>query len=269
MKPNSKYKIYKCKPARCGKIIPESDKYAFAVLSRILGGACRLTITDGARLIICHSAEPYPVWVWLADDATEQEMNECYRLLKENFTLGTHRFNCKHSLAGYIIKRAAEDGVSMSVILNMLAYGCEKAIEPRAKGQMVAVRLSDLEKAAGYMEDFHNATRLDLTERDSYRERARELILARQLFFLYDPTGEVASMCSYTSVGDISTVSNVYTLPKKRRMGYAARLVYELTEMILSSGNRASIYTDGDYAPSNACYMGIGYEKMGELCTVK
>lgn len=50
----------------------KNDEYCFFVLSRILQGECRLTITDNRRIIVCHSCDPYPVWVWLPDDATSQ-----------------------------------------------------------------------------------------------------------------------------------------------------------------------------------------------------
>lgn len=53
----------------------ENDKYTFVVLSRILNDSSRLILTDHERLIICHSADPYPVWIWTPDDITLEEKN--------------------------------------------------------------------------------------------------------------------------------------------------------------------------------------------------
>lgn len=45
-----------------------NDKYTFFVLKRLLDGENKLLLTDHERLIICFSGEPYPVWIWNADE---------------------------------------------------------------------------------------------------------------------------------------------------------------------------------------------------------
>ena len=49
----------------------EGDKYTFFVLRRIIDGPCKLLLSDHERLIICFSTEPFPTWIWTADDSTE------------------------------------------------------------------------------------------------------------------------------------------------------------------------------------------------------
>lgn len=48
----------------------------FSVLHKILSQPCEKIVTDHARLLLCHSDRRYPVWVWLAEDAGEAEL-EC------------------------------------------------------------------------------------------------------------------------------------------------------------------------------------------------
>lgn len=49
---------------------------------------------------------------------------------------------------------------------------------------------------------------------------------------------------------------------------YAGNLVYQVTKMIIDAGCLPMLYTDGDYAASNACYEKIGYVPQGRLCTI-
>ena len=49
---------------------------------------------------------------------------------------------------------------------------------------------------------------------------------------------------------------------------FAAKLVYEISKRIISLGKTPALYTDGDYTASNSCYTGIGYMKVGSLCTI-
>ena len=83
----------------------ERDKYTFFVLKRIMGGECNLLLSDHERLILCFTGHPFPVWIWTADDASEEEMEKAYQLAKENKLLaGKHHFNLKYSLSEYFIR---------------------------------------------------------------------------------------------------------------------------------------------------------------------
>jgi hypothetical protein len=66
----------------------ENDKYTFFVLNKIMGGECRVLLTDHERLIICRSNNPFPVWIWTSDDASEEDMERAYQDLKNRFTGG-------------------------------------------------------------------------------------------------------------------------------------------------------------------------------------
>ncbi len=251
--------------------IPEADEYCFSVLSRILRGVCRLTVTDGERLIVCHSAEPYPVWVWQTDGASDEELEMAYLILKREFGFeGSYRFNVKHSMAKYLIDRAARDGFDLGIHTNMLAYSCPDPIPPKrpVKGEYRAAESEDIPIASEYMRRFHDEMNIDRTDMAAYVKRATELIAEGRLFFWYDELGERAAMASYGISGDKGSIGNVFTLPDKRRRGYAAGLVYALTLMIRDLGKIPTLYTDADYAASNACYEGIGYRSRGSLCTV-
>ena len=249
-----------------------SDKYCFFVLSKILQGECRLTFTDHKRLIICHSRDPYPVWIWLPDDATEEEFERAYTVVKENFgTDGKYRFNAKYKLANFLIECAKKDGYSMKISTNMLVYNCPEPFAPKraADGECVVAAPDDLEIAAAFMYSFHEDLAMDRSDMDSYRNMARELIEAQRLYFWYDGNNEKVAMTSYSISDDNASIGNVFTRQDKRRRGYAANLVYNVTLTVRELGKIPMLYTDADYEASNACYEGIGYIKQGSLCTIE
>ena len=45
-------------------------------------------------------------------------------------------------------------------------------------------------------------------------------------------------------------------------------LVYQVTKIVEDAGYTPMLYTNADYAASNACYEKIGYVLRGKLCTL-
>lgn len=261
---------YKNQRAYVNIDILKDDEFCFFVLSRILQGECRLTITDNMRIIVCHSCDPYPVWVWLPDDATSEEMNQVYIIIKGNFDIEKYRFNMKYSLAEYMIRRAANDGISLKIAINMLAYACPNPMEPAKKvnGKCVPATVDDVELIASYLDTFHIDCKVDMMSMDAYREKAMALVEDGRLYFWVDDYDKVA-MCSYGISGEKGSINNVFTRPDMRRKGYAANIVYQVTKIVETQGKLPVLYTDADYTASNACYEAIGYVKQGSLCTVQ
>lgn len=102
---------------------------------------------------------------------------------------------------------------------------------------------------------------------DMCKARVEEMIAAGQQFVWVDEDGEIAALTSYRVDGCFGGVGGVYTLPGHRRRGYAMNLVHGVTERVLERGLTPMLYTDADYAASNACYQKIGYRQVGSLCT--
>lgn len=197
-------------------------------------------------------------------------MEQAYIIVKDNFDIEKYRFNMKYSLAEYMISRAANDGISLKIAINMLAYSCPRPIEPSKKtnGMCVPATIEDVELVASYMDTFHIDCKVDIMNIEAYREKARVLIKDGRLFLWLDGNDKVA-MCSYGISGEKGSINNVFTRPDMRRRGYAANIVYQVTKLVEAQKKLPVLYTDADYAASNACYEGIGYIKQGSLCTVE
>ena len=251
--------------------ILENDKYTFFVLRRIIAEECKLLLTDHKRLLICHSNDPFPIWIWTADDVTEEEKNKAYALIKENDLLTEgHTFNLKYDLSDYLIQRASEDAMTLSVSTNMFAYDCPNPLEPhtRTDGELHRCVAEDIDDLIDFMDLFHRETGIDQESLETYRKKGEEAIRRGNHFFWRNAEGKNVSVCSLRPNGMLVSVGLVYTREEYRREHYAQNLVYQVTKMAKDAGYDPMLYTDADYVASNACYEKIGYILRGKLCSI-
>ena len=249
----------------------ENDKYTFFVLGRIMGGECNLLLTDHEKLIICFSSNPYPVWIWTPDGAPEEEKEKAYELVRENglFT-NSHTFNLKYDLADYFISRSSEDATNLSIKINMFAYDCPNLKEPHiwADGELHRCVPEDMDELVGFIDSFHKEIGIDMDSLEAYRRKAEDAIRDGSHFIWKNKEGRSVAVCSIRPKDDLASIGMVYTREEYRRMHYAENLVYQVSKMAKNAGYMPMLYTDADYAASNACYEKIGYVLRGKLCTI-
>ena len=249
----------------------ETDKYTFFVLKRIMGGECKLLLSDHERMIICFTGHPFPVWIWTADDVSEEEMEKAYQLALENRLLtGKHHFNIKYPLAEYFIRRAAVDGSELKITTNMFAYDCLDPVRPEteADGEIYRCEMKDLEEVVDFLDIFHKELGIDQKDILGYREDAEAFINTGNMYLWKDEQGRSVASCKYAPAGDMASINLVFTRPEFRRNHYAENLVYQVTMKVKEAGYVPMLYTDADYVASNACYEKIGYVLRGKLCTI-
>lgn len=251
--------------------ILEDDKYTFFVLRRIVGGKCKLLLTDHERLIICFTGNPFPIWIWTPDDVSEAEMERAYQIASEHFSFsGEDRFNLKYDLAKFFIERAAADGKALSISMNMFAYDCQNPIKPTriADGVIHRCSIEDLDELVDFIDLFQKEIDIDQKDREDYRMDAEAFINAGNMFFWKDGQGKNAASCKFAPNGDMASINLVFTRPEFRRKHYAENLVYQVTQLAKEEGYIPMLYTNADYIASNACYEKIGYVLRGKLCTI-
>ena len=249
----------------------EKDKYTFFVLKRIMTGDCSLLLSNHESLIICFSGEPYPVWIWTIDNASVDVMEKAYKLAKENsFLGGNYTINMKYEVADYFIKRSANDGINISIKLNMFAYDCINPIKPESKadGKIYKCQESDIEELVEFLDLFHKEIGIDQKDREGYLIDAREYIKSGNMYLWKNEQGESVASCTFAESGDMASINLVYTKDEFRRNHYAENLVYQVTMEACEAGFVPMLYTNADYVASNACYEKIGYVLRGKLCTV-
>ena len=253
--------------------ILKADKYTFFILSRIMTRDCELLLSDHSRMIICYSQSPFPVWIWTIDGATEDEMENAYKLANQHgFLDGNHGINMKYELAEYFMKRAACDGKKLSILKNMFAYDCLNPVALEkvtpTDGEIYHCTEKDLEILTDFKEVFHTELQLDLTDREGYRKSAKALIEDGHTYLWKNAEGTFVASCDFRVTGNMASLGLVFTRKDFRRKHYAENLVYQVTKIAASSGYIPMLYTDADYAASNACYVKLGYVLQGKLCTI-
>lgn len=261
----------------------ENDKYTFCVLRSIMGGECSVLLTDHERIIICHSNQPFPVWIWTPDNATEQEMENVWQMITEKFPFEEdYTFNMKYELAEFFIKKAnvsvfnnqntGKEKKKLTIKINMFAYDCLNPIRPEGNvdGKVHQCTLDDIEEIAEISELFQTETGIDHQSYEQNCANAEQFVNSKHIFFWEDGNGNHVASCTYRpdANGKMASISLVYTREDARRKHYAENLVYNITQKVKDEGYVPMLYTNADYAASNACYEKIGYELRGKLCTV-
>lgn len=247
------------------------DMHTFSVMIRIIGLDCKLRLTDHKDVILCFSSQPFPVWIWTDDDASEEVMERAYLTAKENSLLdGEHNFNMKYSLADYFIKRAEKDGISFSIKTNMFAYECPVSIPPKTEtdGKIHQCTMDDIDVLVDFYEMMHNTIGIDKEGREQYRVKAEEYIKNGTVYFWENAEGEFVTSCNWRPIQNMASIGLVYTREEYRRHHYAEHLVYQVSEIAREAGYIPKLYTDADYVASNSCYEKIGYVLRGKLCLI-
>ena len=246
----------------------EQDRLTFALVIQVLETPCQKIITDHARALLCYTAPPYPVWVWMPDDAGKEELERIRQCILAEFPPEEgFCFNTKYSLAEYLIRKEAEEGREWVIHTNMLAYDCLDLIPPTrpVQGALALPVPEEEEQVAALLKGVFWDTERVVMPEGTLREWARQYIAEGSLYLWKNGEGQPVALCGWQESG---RVGPVYTVPAFRRQGYAARMVYEVTKKLMGMGLTPHLYTDGDYAASNWCYQMLGYVQRGRLCNV-
>ena len=250
----------------------DEDRYTFFVLKRLLGGTNTLLLSDHERLIICFSCEPFPVWIWTPDGISDAEKEAAWNLAAEVCPIeeGTHII-MKYELADYFMARAKEKGMNVGYHMEMMAYECPepKAPEVPADGRMYECTAEDAEEAAEFIAGFYTGINEEAPPQERRLAKAQEFIDNHAFFLWKTAEGKPVGCCYYKINQGLGSLGGVYTVPEYRRKHYAQHLVYGVTKRISDMGYTPMLYTDANYAASNACYQKIGYELRGRVCTIK
>lgn len=250
----------------------EQDKLSYAVLFNVLGGKVKKIMTDHKRIIIAHTAAIFPTWIWAPDDVTEKELDIIYREIRDAFVpIQDYRFNTKYEIAEYLIKRFAEEKITLQIATNIAAYECitPKAPNKQVDGQLELMKKEDVELAACMIREASVAIGDRIMTEEESIEAAKEQLGRRCLYIWRDAAGVPVAFCDRNADDHYTKVSQVYTVPEARSKGYAGRMIYEICTDIVACGQIPMLYADADYAPSNRCYQNIGFVLKGKIATIE
>jgi RimJ/RimL family protein N-acetyltransferase len=93
---------------------------------------------------------------------------------------------------------------------------------------------------------------------------------AGKLYVWQDGNGMPVALAGIGKVTNtLAKIGPVYVPPHFRRKGYATAIMTSLCELGLKNYGNVMLYTDGNYVPSNACYIKIGFKKIFEQIQYK
>ncbi len=248
----------------------KADELTFSVLENIVNQKSRLVITDHERFLICHSCAPYPVWIWVPDDVSEEELEHTWKIVKQEFSFDEgYGFNTKYKAAEYYIKHGKEEGFKIDITMNMSVYDCRDTIRPAKEpdGEMTLPVKADLPDMADFIWEFKQEIGIDKEEKEECRSHAEVLLEGGDFYLWKNSQGKNVAMCSFNADDKMARLGLVYTKPSERRKGYGENLVYLVTNIIKERGLLPVLYADTDYNASNGCYLKLGYVLRGRVCS--
>ena len=249
-------------------LLTGDDAITYSVLINILQSDCAHTFTDHENIIICHSTPPYPVWVWCRDSADPAQAAAIAGCLRTRFPWeNSFRWNLSYALFE-ALQKADPYFVGIPMDMGLLSYRMD-ALLPVTHPSDGYCDLAKPEEIDLLCKLWHDAC-LEMEGLDHNKEFCRARVTRhlenRSLFTWRNEAGEITAITSRGDAAPFSKVAAVYTVPEYRRRGYAMNLVHAVSAGMIEDGFTPILYTDANYAASNACYQKIGYKQVGSLC---
>lgn len=248
----------------------EEEIITYSVLGKILQGPCANILTDMENYIVCHSSQPWPVWVWCRDVENDNSVMEIAQCIKEKLPLEQ---GYVHNMSYELLEKLREKDayfIDTKEEMGLLSYRLDaiNAVNYPCEGYMSRVRQEEIDSLIGVWHDMHIEMESRALSPEHCRDSIHRMVGEESLFAWRLADGTIVALTGRGDQGEYSKITSVYTLPEHRRKGYAINLVYRVTETILAHGLIPILYTNADYAASNDCYQKIGYRQVGRLISI-
>lgn len=265
-------KVYVDKSQVVDRTLLEKDKLPYAVLFQVLGGTVKKVITDHKRIIIAHTAAVFPTWIWAPDDVSDEELDMIYRTIRSEFSpIQEYRFNTKYEIASYLVQRFREEKLGeWDISANIAVYECRKPKAPakQVDGHLEVISEADIELASRMIREASLAIGDRVFSEEESVQAAKKQLERQCLYVWRDKDGTPVSFCDRSADENYVKVGQVYTVSEARGKNYAGRMIYEICEDIVKTGQIPMLYANADYVPSNRCYQNIGFELKGKIATI-
>lgn len=245
----------------------QKDKYKFNLILKNLTSRELELYSDEVNYIICRGSKKFPTWIWTKDNFDKNVISEIEELIKLYLTdAEKDKFTCKKELYDLLVERGFEN-LNLDDYFEMGFLICHEAREPKkCDGVLDKAHEEDRETLVKYWyDDGQEMNGFDAITLEQAREDVDGFIESDNFFVLRNPDGKVVSMAGFGVTENQAKLSHVYTPNDERGKGYAANIIYLMTNELLKSGYVPLLYTDYNYIPSNRAYINAGYEDTGIL----
>ena len=250
----------------------QKDKYKFNIVSKILAGDEVLLYSDGENYFLARNKVGMPTWIWTKDGLEDKRiLEEIKEVISLYLTdLEYDQFTCKKEYYNFLMQ-IGYDKLNREDYFELGFLTCNKVKSVKqTDGNMIIGTKKDGENLLNLFiqfAEFMNKT-LKSTKKATLEELTEEMnsqIEQKRLFCWKNKEGKIVCIANFQVLGDIARIGHVFTLEEERGKGYAANLIHDLTERLLSVGLKPLLYTDYSYPASNKAYINVGYEDKGVL----
>lgn len=224
--------------------------------------------SENEKVIIAHSSEQRPVWIWSHKNIEEQNYQEIaddfYQLFSNRNTL---KIVAKPQLAEFLSKDYAKRrNIDWRIAISLEAYQCQKIVYPsNVSGLISNPSLEDVDIISNFLVGFVQDCFGLKTTKDKQIETAKSYIASGN-FYVWKVDNEIVSMANIAHRSSRhGRINEVYTPPSHRKKRYAGALVSELSRIIQSENRTPVLYTDLSNPASNKAYTNVGFVKCGSV----
>ena len=245
----------------------QKDKDKFYLINQNLKSDTVLLYSDEENYVICRGAIGWPTWIWTKDNFDITKLNEIMEAIELYLTDDDKdKFTCKKELYDLLVE-AEFDKMNLDDYFEMGTLSCKKTKKPRqCDGKISIPSISEKEILVKYWFDDSqemkgvNPISMEQAERD-----VQKMLDSNKFYIWKNGNGKIVCMANYSELEGQAKISHVYTPIDERGKGYAANLIYHMTNHLLERNLVPLLYTDYHYLPSNKAYINVGYDDTGIL----
>ena len=245
----------------------QKDKYKFNLIFKNLTSPDLELYSDEKNYMLCRGSKNLPTWIWTSDGFDKSKIGEIEELIKIYLTDNERdKFTCKKELYDLLVERKF-DNLNTDDYFEMGFLICYHTKVPKiCDGVLSKPTASDSKILAKYWYDdnmeMNSATPITM---EQSKKDVETFVSDDKFYVLRNAENKIVCMASYRITEEQAKINHVYTPVEERKKGYAANLIYLMTNEILKRGLVPLLYTDYNYIPSNKAYINAGYEDKGIL----
>lgn len=243
------------------------DQYKFNIILKNLDSPTLELYSDEENYVICRGSKKWPTWIWTKDNFNINKMEEIEELIRLYLTdEDKTKFTCKKELYDLLVQRGFEE-LNLEDYFEMGFLICRETKKPKmCDGVLDIPNQSDKDVLVKYWyDDSHEMNGVEPITLEQAKSDVEDFIKSGTFYVLRNNDNKIVCMASYGMTGNQAKLSHVYTPVEERGKGYAANLIYHMTNDLLEKGFVPLLYTDYNYIPSNKAYINAGYEDTGIL----
>lgn len=243
------------------------DKSKFALIVQNLKSETVLLYSDEENYLICRGAIGWPTWIWTKDNIEIDKVKEIEEAMELYLTEAPKdKFTCKKEFYELLVQDKF-DKLNLDDYFEMGSLSCKKTKTPKLCDGVIGVPTNeDKDILVEYWyADCQEMNGVDSISLEQAEKDVQNFLESGTFYVWRNNAAKIVCMASYKQTAEQARLNHVYTPAEERKKGYAANLIYAMTNDLLDKGLVPLLYTDYNYIPSNKAYINAGYEDTGVL----